>query len=50
MKLKLAVVAMMLGAFGALAQDAGKAAKVEEMLRLTKTDEMMQQVMRQLRV
>jgi hypothetical protein len=49
MKLKLAVVAMMLGAFGALAQDAGKAAKVEEMLRLTKTDEMMQQVMSQMK-
>ena len=49
MKLKLAVVALLLGTSVALAQDAGKAAKVEEMLRLTKTDEMMQQVMSQMK-
>jgi hypothetical protein len=49
MKLKLAIVAMLLGAFGALAQDAGKTAKIEEMLRLTKADRMMQQAMSQAR-
>lgn len=49
MKLKLAVVALSLGTFGALAQDAGKTAKIEEMLRLTKTDQMMQQVMSQMK-
>ena len=49
MKLKLAVIALSLGASGALAQDAGKTAKIEEMLRLTKTDEMMKQVMSQMR-
>ena len=49
MKLKLAVVALLLGTSVALAQDAGKAAKIEEMLRLTKTDEMMQQVMSQMK-
>jgi hypothetical protein len=49
MKLKLAVVALLLGTSVALAQDAGKTAKIEEMLRLTKTDEMMQQVMSQMK-
>jgi hypothetical protein len=49
MKLTLTVVALLLGASGALAQDAGKAAKIEEMFRLTKTDQMMQQVMSQMR-
>jgi hypothetical protein len=38
-----------LGTSVALAQDAGKTAKIEEMLRLTKTDEMMQQVMSQMK-
>jgi hypothetical protein len=49
MKLKTAVIALLLGAFGALAQDAGKTAKIDEMLRLTKTDQMMQQMMGQMK-
>lgn len=53
MKLKSAVsigsIALLLTASGALAQDAARKAKIEEMFRLVNIDRMMQQVMSQMK-
>jgi hypothetical protein len=53
MKLKPAImvcsIALLLGASGTLAQEAARAAKVDEILRLTKTDQIMQQMMTQMK-